>query len=720
MNKRVSIFAVGVQKGGTTSLHAYFCEHPALSPPNIKETHFFDNESIDWSAPDLERLDSFYNANDGDRLRFDSTPIYSFWPPSLARIRDYNSQAKLIFLFRDPFERAWSQWCMEFARGDETLPFEEAIREGRNRLTGPAPLAGERRVYSYVERGFYAKQVRRALECFPREQLLFLRSEDLRDDHSATLARISSFLDIETFANAAPKREHMRPEATYPSSPTDSAVALVAEVLKEDLAEFAALTELDVSAWPSVQAQTAPTSSPRRQSAEDRRPNVLFIVADDLNSWIGALGSQPDIRTPSIDALARRGTLFTRAYCAAPYCNASRMSVFTGCLPTTTGVYRNEPFWDATGRRKTYIEALREAGYYVRGAGKVFHGIYDYATAGQERALEAAWIPLEHRANIWDHFDTNPPEPLPAGRPLNRLFDFEQFQDVPAVYHHFDWGPLTDEVESKIPDEVVCRSTTDFLLGSPKEPFFCAAGLYKPHLPWHVPKRFFDMYDPDKISLPTVRPDDLDDVPPMAKQWALSPQDHELVTARGQWRQAVQAYLAAISYCDWIVGRIVDALDRSGLADNTTIVLCSDNGFHLGEKLHWRKFVLWEEATRVPLLIVPPAGFKAQPLYDEPVSLIDIFPTLSELCGFPVLENSDGTSLVDAMTQAHCPGRPIQSTWGENNHSIRSGKWRYTSYSDGGQELYHHGSDPHEWNNLCDDPRFADTVQQLRLAIKQR
>ncbi len=176
MQKRIPIFGCGVQKGGTTSLYAHFCEHPALSPPIQKELHFFDDETNAWAVPDYRALDAFFPPDDGDRLRFDITPIYSFWPPSMQRIRDYNPAAKLIFLFRDPFDRAWSQWCMEYARGDETLPFAEAIRGGRSRLDGLAPLARERRVYPYIERGRYSEQIRRALTHFPREQLLFLRS----------------------------------------------------------------------------------------------------------------------------------------------------------------------------------------------------------------------------------------------------------------------------------------------------------------------------------------------------------------------------------------------------------------------------------------------------------------------------------------------------------------------------------------------------------------
>jgi arylsulfatase A-like enzyme len=456
----------------------------------------------------------------------------------------------------------------------------------------------------------------------------------------------------------------------------------------------------------------------RERASSGRRPNILFIVADDLNSWIGALGRHPDVRTPAIDALARRGTLFSRAYCAAPYCNASRMSVFTGCLPTTTGVYANEPFWDVSLRRKTYVEILKESGYYTFGAGKVFHGFYDYARAGQTSSREAEWITIENRPELWDRFETSAPEPLPAIRPLNGLFDFSRFAEVPPPYHHFDWGPLPDEEESTIPDEIVCQSIVDFLLNPAPEPFFCAAGLYKPHLPWHVPKRFFDLYDAARITLPVVREDDLDDVPPLAREWALTPPDHELVTSRGQWRPAVQGYLAAISYCDWIVGRLIEALDRSGLADDTVVVLWGDNGFHLGEKLHWRKFVLWEEATRVPMIVVPPSGVAARPRYDEPVGLLNLFPTILDLCGVEGPGKVDGVSLVPAMAEESCPGVPVLMTWGKGNQSVRSGDWRYTRYSDGAEELYHHPSDSHEWNNLAGDSRFADRLASLRACVQ--
>jgi arylsulfatase A-like enzyme len=438
------------------------------------------------------------------------------------------------------------------------------------------------------------------------------------------------------------------------------------------------------------------------------RPNFLFIIADDLNSWIGVLGRNPDVKTPNIDRLAKRGVLFVNAYCSAPYCNASRMGIFTGCLPSTTGIYQNEPLWQAVSRRTTFVEHLRDAGYYTFGAGKVFHGVFDYAKAGRERADSAEWREIENRPFLWDAFVTNTIEPLPPQRPVNKLFDFNDFASVPPMYHHFDWGPLPLERENDTPDTKVATSISDFLKNPVAQPFFCAAGFYKPHLPWHAPKRFFDMYDVSRIALPLVKQDDLDDVPPIGREWALSPRDHELITSRDQWSQAVQGYLAAISYADELIGRILEVLDDTGLATSTYVVLCGDNGFHLGEKLHWRKFVLWEEATRVPLIVVPPTGQAVSRRVYEPVSLIDIYPTLIELGGAASPQRTcDAFSLAPFLVRedARRPAGVI-TTWGRGNHSLRTEHWRYTRYRDGCEELYDQAADPYEWTNLAGDPTF--------------
>jgi hypothetical protein len=258
MGKLVSIFVSGVQKGGTTSLFAYFCEHPSLSPPSEKELHFFDEETVDWSLPDYSALDTFFPPDDGDRLRFDITPIYGFWPPSIGRIYAYNPSAKLIFLFRDPVDRAWSQWCMEYGRGDERLPFADAIRAGRNRIINMPPLAQDRRVCSYVERGLYAEQVGRVLELFPREQVLFLRSQDLLNHHHTTLARIAAFLNISRFPETGPKHEYPKDEYLQPHIPLPSNAirredrAFLADIFRDDVRAFARLTELDVADWTTM------------------------------------------------------------------------------------------------------------------------------------------------------------------------------------------------------------------------------------------------------------------------------------------------------------------------------------------------------------------------------------------------------------------------------------------------------------------------------------
>jgi arylsulfatase A-like enzyme len=190
------------------------------------------------------------------------------------------------------------------------------------------------------------------------------------------------------------------------------------------------------------------------------------------------------------------------------------------------------------------------------------------------------------------------------------------------------------------------------------------------------------------------------------------------VKSRGQWHLAVQGYLAAISYCDWIVERMVEALDRSGLADDTVVVLWGDNGFHLGEKLHWRKFVLWEEATRVPMIVVPPRDLPRRSFYDQPVGLVDLFPTIVELCGVDGPGYPDGRSLVKAMTHENWSGFPAVTTWGKGNHSVRADDWRYTRYQDGGEELYNHRTDPNEWTNLAHHARFAEQIGRLRAWIR--
>jgi hypothetical protein len=242
-----------VQKGGTTSLHTLLAQHPDLAAPSRKEPHCFDDESQNWDRPDLAAYHALYPPAD-HRQRYDGTPVNSYWRPALARIKAYNPQAKLIFLFRDPFARAWSHWCMEWGRGAENLPFAQAIRRGRARMPLAQPSDPAWRSFSYIERGFYGRQVARALALFPRQQLLFLKSEDLERDQAATLQRIAAFLAIAPFPDLPVARENCRsdpafPMSPYPALPSEQDRAWVANLLAQDMALFAALTGLDISGW---------------------------------------------------------------------------------------------------------------------------------------------------------------------------------------------------------------------------------------------------------------------------------------------------------------------------------------------------------------------------------------------------------------------------------------------------------------------------------------
>jgi arylsulfatase A-like enzyme len=243
---------------------------------------------------------------------------------------------------------------------------------------------------------------------------------------------------------------------------------------------------------------------------------------------------------------------------------------------------------------------------------------------------------------------------------------------------------------------------------------FLACGPFRPHLPWYVPQKYFDFYPVDKITLPTVRDDDLDDVPPLGVKMARPDGDHRKVIQSNNYHKAVQGYLASITFADAEVGRLVEALDTSEYADNTIVVLWGDHGWHLGEKLHWRKFSLWEEADRAPLLMIAPGVTKPNGRCPRTVSFMDIYPTLADLCELPVGEHLSGKSLRPLLENPQAPWeRPAITTHGRNNHAVRSERYRYIRYSDGTEELYDHENDPMEWTNLAGNTEMAAVKQEL-------
>ena len=263
------------------------------------------------------------------------------------------------------------------------------------------------------------------------------------------------------------------------------------------------------------------------------------------------------------------------------------------------------------------------------------------------------------------------------------------------------------------------------------KPFFLACGFYRPHLPWYVPKKYFDKFPLDEIILPEVKSDDLDDLPEYGKRFARErysgswgtdlnegERDHDLVVKYDQWKKGVQAYLASISFVDTYVGELLDGLDKSKYADNTIIVLWGDHGWHLGEKQHWRKQALWEDTTHVPFIVSYPKKIAKNSICESPVSFIDIYPTLVDLAGIPKKEGLDGKSLKELLVNPSMEwNRPVLSTYGKGNHAVRSGKWRYIEYRDGSSELYDHQNDPNEWYNLSGKESFEKVVQNLKKII---
>ena len=420
------------------------------------------------------------------------------------------------------------------------------------------------------------------------------------------------------------------------------------------------------------------------------RPNVLFIAVDDLNDWIGCLGGHPDARTPNIDRLAKRGVLFTNAQCAAPLCNPSRAALMTGVRPATSGVYTNhQPFRPVLPDAVTIPQHFTAHGYRAVGGGKIFHGRYPDPKSWQ------AYFPSQRK--------NKPADPLPAGRPLNGI----------KGAAHFDWGPV-DVKDEAMGDWKVTDWAGRKLARQHDTPFFLACGIYRPHLPWYVPQKYFDLFPPDKVTLPKVKKDDLSDVPRIGRQMAAARGDHQRVISTNNWEKAVSGYLASMAFADACVGRVLDALDASPHAKNTIVVLWGDHGWHLGEKLHWRKFTLWEEACRCPLMIAAPGVTKPGGVCTRPVNLMDIYPTLIDLCGLTPREEIEATSLVPLLKDPAAKwDRPALTTHGRNNHALRSERWRYIRYRDGSEELYDHADDELEWTNVADRKEYAAVKKDL-------
>ena len=433
--------------------------------------------------------------------------------------------------------------------------------------------------------------------------------------------------------------------------------------------------------------------------AEAAKPNVLFIVIDDMNDSISLLDPKSPIKTPNLERLAKRGTSFTRAYCISAACNPSRVATLTGLRPSTSGVYQNNSDWrKAPPKRRTIMQQFQAAGYAVRGAGKIFH-----------HKLEGAF----HDNASFDDFLPMAPQNMPPKK-LNNAPKYGS--------RNTDWGiwPANEE-------DTIDFRTTEYCISNLKnppkgKPLFLACGIFKPHSPFFAPPKYHENLP--AIPKPKRLDNDWDDLPSGATtlmkptKWfwnGMSKFDRKMP---GSYQNFINAYAACCRFADAQVGRLLDALDNSPIANNTIVVLWSDHGFHLGEKDHIEKFALWEKANHIPFIISAPGVTKPGSICKQPVDLTVLYPTMLELCGLINDPRCDGPSAVSLLRDPDALWPyPTISTYGRGNHSVRTKRWRYIRYADGSEELYNHDYDPNEWTNLAKQPSMVPTLSKLRARI---
>ncbi len=439
------------------------------------------------------------------------------------------------------------------------------------------------------------------------------------------------------------------------------------------------------------------------QSDLIEHPNVLFISLDDMNDWVKPLGGHPQAVTPQLDRFAQTGVNFTRNYAPSPGCNPSRSAMLTGLHPVTSGMYSNYQDWrevPVLQQVQTIGQHFRESGYYTAGAGKIFH-YSQVDSIGWDDYYPSIANPM-------------PQEFLPEDRPVNMTA-------FPFMYNMFDWAPL-ELSDEETADYQTVSYISDQLQREHDKPFFLAAGIYRPHLPWYVPQEYFDRFPIEDVQKPALLEDDIGDLGPVAQELIVRGGNyHKHVVEADQWEEAIQGYLASVAYADAMLGHLLDALEASPYADNTIVVIWSDHGWQLGEKEHWRKFALWENVIRTVFMMRVPEGIQALPEGSAPgtstgnlTSLLDIYPTLAELCQLSPRTDYDGMSLTGMLADPSTPVvRPIISTYDYGSYSIRYENWHYIRYIDGSEELYDLETDPEEWNNRAREVGLSDTKAML-------
>ena len=437
-------------------------------------------------------------------------------------------------------------------------------------------------------------------------------------------------------------------------------------------------------------------------------PNVLFIISDDLNNSLGCYG-HPIVHSPNIDRLAARGVRFERAYCQFPLCGPSRNSMLTGLHPNSTGIHANRLiFRETIPDHPSLSQAFRLQGYFAGRIGKLYH--YD--------------VPRSVGTNGHDDPGSWELELNPAG--CDRLIE------EPDIFslRPGNFGGTLSWYASPRPEELhtdaMLAENAQWVLERCAEkrdrPFFLAVGFFRPHTPYVAPEEYFESYRLDEMPIVKDWEQDQKDIPKLGL--GSHKKEHDLLDDDLR-RQAIQAYYASITFMDAQVGKLLDTLDRLNLRDNTIIVFTSDHGYHLGEHGLWQKQSLFEESARVPLIIVAPGVSKKGTVAETPVGLIDLFPTLTSLCGIPAPNNLQGQDLTPILASPDAPGRGwaiSQVRRGRRGkpvfgYAIRTLRWRYISWGESGkagEELYDHQNDPRELTNLAASDENAATLGELK------
>jgi arylsulfatase A-like enzyme len=507
------------------------------------------------------------------------------------------------------------------------------------------------------------------------------------------------------------------------------------------------------------------------------RPNVLVVICDDLNDTIEGMGGHPQAKTPNIDRLCRSGVRFLNAHSANPVCGPSRASLWTGLYPHTTGIYghnQNNFTWrDSPVLRDavSVFEHFQANGYTTYASGKIFHNNHHTVPLFRQRnKFDRFGAPASFGPFPWDGkarfgFDVHHPSmKRPWG--ANGFETFAPLSDVPHVPPNpskgtpgfdgwYDRGRLFRYESANDRDLMVDELSVEWFAQRMQEdrqsPFFITVGFLRPHCPWIVPQKYFDMFPLEDIQFPPYLENDMGDCAGVMAELKKTSSWHqrferlqEAYAGDEGWRRWIQGYLACVAFVDNQLGGVLDALEASSYAENTIIVFSSDHGFHMGEKDLLCKKTVWEESTRVPLVIGAPGVAEPGGTCSHPVSLVDLYPTLIDLCGLPKEPNAEGNGRkLDGHSLRPFLADPTAETWNgpsvalscieggdpveigmiaipERQHfTVRGKRYRYALWNTGEEELYDHENDPHEWQNLAGRPEHAEVQTRLRKILME-